>query len=353
MISLAVSHGAVLHPGLFVEEDRGHVSVHADADDGENLITLPASLLVPVDRTIWDDSGDTISITKHDPAATQIQRDLAASLVAVYNATEKISWAKATLPTVALAKDPAAIAAIRLLKPRFLKSVPSVADAFINTRVLGSQAGSRQKVPGQGEKAASYLMPVVDLINNSDRGTHFDADVNELRMAVAHAGRDTECFARYAARRDAVDIAVSYGYAPRGLTIARSVPMSVDLEGLGRVEVSAESLRPRARLDAPRIDMAPGLLRLSHVVFDAERPDQVIGLLEMAVAAYLARHGTGSTNARTITRCIVDAVAHTNLDVLLRVRRELAGSTGPAYTVLGDAIDEKIQVIDRLLHKIA
>ena len=46
---------------------------------------------------------------------------------------------------------------------------------------------------------------------------------------------------------------------------------------------------PVSSLDPPQVTIEPGRLSLSHVTFDAAHPERILAVLQLAVAAYLAR----------------------------------------------------------------
>ena len=73
-------------------------------------------------------------------------------MVAVYNATAKISWAERSLPVLALRTVPSAVAAIRTLRPRFATQPISVPETFIRTPCF---AGRFARAPRRMHKVSA------------------------------------------------------------------------------------------------------------------------------------------------------------------------------------------------------
>jgi hypothetical protein len=353
MLAIAVANGAELHPLLEVRERDGQMSLHADAAEGETLIRLPEELLAPVDGVVWDASDDRLTIVEHDPAATAVQRELAELHVALYNATGKIRWARSTLPAVALYNDPAAVAAVRLLRPAFARQEQPIAEAFITTRVYRDGAGADQAPSEPVASGRRFLMPVIDLLNHHAQGAPFRVADGAMTIVVECPGADTQCFVRYRSRCDPLQMALGHGFVDSASQFARSAPLSLELAGLGTVEVAGTHPTTRSSLDPPRVTMEPGRLWLSHVIFPARHPVRMVGVLQLAVAAYLATHADAAPDPSAATSELVTALAEANLDRLSDARPALAGSTVDAAQVVVGAIDAQRLIIERVVRHLS
>lgn len=344
LVELAVSAGVEVHPDMRLREHDGHMSIHADASDGELLIRLPQHLLVPMDGAVWDVVDDRLVITQHAAAATSEQRELAEAIARVYDVTDKVEWAMTSLPRAALRDSPEAVEAIRSIRPDFGARSAPVADAFLQTRVLRWPVDPERSDAEHGR----FLMPIVDLINHHAQGASWRRMDDVLSIAVAHATGDSECLVRYRARQDPLDVALGYGFVDDSCTLVRSVPATVEVHGLGVVEVAAHRVEARTALDPPTVEIEAGRLRLSHVTFDADHPDRLAGMLRLAVAAFIARQGSASAcDASTATSTLVESLLDANLIDLEHARveleRELGGS--PAAATVLRAIEEQVRLL--------
>jgi hypothetical protein len=320
------------------------MSVHADVPEGDVLVRLPADLLIPMDGAQWDSSGDDLVIVRHDGRASTVQRELAGALVAVYNATRKVEWARAVLPGPALGDRADVVELIRTLRPGFATHGVSVADAFVQTRVLRWSPSAGASAGDQGR----YLMPVIDLINHHERGAPWGRADSELAINAAYPMGGSQCFVRYSARQDPLDLALSYGFAESSCTLARSVPVTVDVDDLGTVEVVGQRLQTKTVLDPPTVAIDDDRLRLSHVTFDTRHPNRLMGMLQLAVSAFLAKQPRtgGRGEAADLTTALIGVLVESNLDRLEEVRLELVREgVGGATGTVSRAIDQQQRLL--------
>jgi hypothetical protein len=332
LLDVAVASGIELHPALEVRERDGHISLHVAAPDGEVLIRLPEDLLVPVGDATWDASGDVLRVVQHDPSASPAQRELADAHVALYNATHKIRWVNRSLPRVALSSDPAAIDAIRLLRPAFATRVVDVAQAFVSTRI--NREGS--------------LMPVVDFLDHHPSGAPLQVRDGSMTIAVEHGGSGTKCFACYGSHLDVVDLVLGHGYVDRGVRFARSLPVNVDIPGVGNVSVLAGRTTPVSNLDPPRISMSDDRLTLSHLTFELGHVDRLVTVVHLAVTAFLSRQTDTLGDPAALSRDVVAGLVDANIEVLRRVESELAGSTIEASQAVCAASRSQRHILDQI-----
>ncbi|CAB4750412.1 unannotated protein [freshwater metagenome] len=103
------------------------------------------------------------------------------------------------------------------------------------------------------------LIPIVDLLNHHADGAVGDWDAETFQVATAPAFGTSECALDYGMERDAMEMAVVYGFA--GSSRASSSASAYDLETLGRIIELAS--QPGARESAQPLHQAATLLALA------------------------------------------------------------------------------------------
>ncbi len=300
LVELVERSGGLLRPGLRIVEREGQMGVHLDADaDGADvpLMRIPGRLLVRTDGV----------------GRTSLQGDVHDLLLALYDATGKLSDVSTRHPAAALRDEGALITAIQGLRPHFGRVWRTPMQVLIRTRTLeiGSPT-SRQPV----------LMPLVELLNNHARGGTFRYAHGSLSVPVSRPGGGTECFADYGHGRDALDLVLDYGYLDTGVRFVQSAPLSVELPGAGRLSVRGVRPRPRHHLDPPTVRVTDGELTLSHITFDADHPERFRALVAMPLRAYLA-HRVAPERVDAAADTVLDAIVDENrqrISALLDVR---------------------------------
>jgi hypothetical protein len=335
LLDVAIASGIELHSALEVRERNGQVSLHASVPEGETLIRLPEGLLVPLGKATWDVSGDALRVVQHDSSANAVQRELADAHVALYNATAKIRWAKRALPRVALSSDPAAIDAIRLLRPKFATRSADVAQAFLDTRV----------------NREGHLLPVVDLLDHHPGVAPLQVVDGGMTIPAEHGGAGTKCFASYGSHFDAVDLVFGYGYVDHGTRFVRSVPVSVDVAGVGTVSVLVERTTPVSGLDPPRVSMSADQLVLSHLTFELGHVDRLVTVVHLAVAAFLNRQTSATSEPAALSREVVAGLVDANIEIVSRVETALAGSSSEAAQAVSAACRHQGRILDQIRHE--
>jgi hypothetical protein len=336
LVRLVRAAGGFVHPDAWVSEHDGSISLHAPAGTTGRLLHLPDAVLVPTAGISWGDDGDAPMAIDGTAGLTDLQHQVLDTMCDLYRATHKIGWAPAHLPLVVLDVDDPARAGLAALRATDTgpdaaspyAERPSAAEGFIASRVLGS-----------GD--AAVLMPLVELADHHPAGAAFRRDDGVL-FDVAQPTGGTACVARYAAQMDAIATAVHYGFIDASTRVARSAPVTVhlDVPGLRQVHVAGRNMAPRQRLDAPEIGRSDDGLEFSHLVFDAERPRQLIELVGLAVHMQLRSHGHAA-DPRVVTRELLMAVIDANTAAL-------ETATADAATALTRQTDDRLTAVGLL-----
>ena len=110
---------------------------------------------------------------------------------------------------------PDALAAIRTLRPGFAAQRVSVADRVrVRRESFAGRSGPPRNVANEGR----FLIPVIDLINHHERGAPWRSVDSSLSISVARPAGDSQCFVRYRARQDPLDLALGYGFVDNSCT---------------------------------------------------------------------------------------------------------------------------------------
>lgn len=236
--------GGWFHESLSLIAERGSIRVESSLPVGraELLMSVPGQILLPIDEVRMRVSGDDIVIDSFADSATPERRRLFEIVIGIYNLCGKIPAHRAASPRFGF---PADGDITRLLAAgRDARSHPAesghdrLLDDFIHSRLFSHDEGD-------GGKRREVLMPVIDFFNHHPDAYGF---MNETRahpdqpvIGVEHwrPGADhRECYVCYSLF-DAFDLAVHYGYLERGCRFVKSVPLAVELEGLGSLRVRA------------------------------------------------------------------------------------------------------------------
>lgn len=307
------------------------------------LITLPTSLLVPIEGARWGDGDTALELLEAPAAATAVQRELLRLLVALYNATDKMGWWRLRHPARLVERCPAVATALAPLKPSPGQKWQTPARCFLSTRSLGWQPdpalGSRQPV----------LMPLADLLNHHHNGARHRLHDGALRIKAAQAG-GAECFLHYGQRRDGLDLALHYGHSDPSTPFAHCAPLEIVVDGVGRLRVEGQSWgSPTHPLDPPRVSLEGEAVRLSHLCCHLAHPERVRMLLTLALMGGLKQRGHGGEMARRLAQRGLEAVAAANIRLLERLIAAAEATDHPGAAILAAAARHQGAIIQAVL----
>jgi len=378
IVEVLVAGGATFHRGLRIVEADGAMSLHIDDPvtgpdaDGDRrrsmLARIPVELLVPIEAIRWAPDPDRLIVESVGPGLSATRRRLLDAHVALYNITGKPAWARRHLPRVALASDDPLWTAVGLLRPGVLAADAdrptgddrSMAEAFIATRTLGA---ARSDVTGDdGAPPGPVLMPIIDLMNHHRRGAGYSVADGMLRVLVRRPAGGSECFATYGGGKDALDLAIGYGYLEPDPGVARCAPCAVEVAAapeVGTVRVRGLRVRPKHRFDPPTVDAADDGLTLSHLSFAPDHIDRLVALLALPVTAHLRRSGAATNTATSDARpaaavaLVAALIEHNRTLVAQAVARVGDGDRDPnrgaVVDLVGAALEVQARVLDECL----
>ena len=251
-IELVREAGGFIAPTTRLVERAGQLSIESSAVAGEPLLRIPREAFVRVDRVEWSQDGDRIVIEQAPDDCGALEWEMLYLQVALHNACGKLAWMRRTHPSLDPGLPEDLVDAVRAIVPSFRTPQMGAIDLLWANRCfrLPMEAG------GPPERV---LIPIVDLLNHDADGATGDWDAESFQVATAPAFGTLECALDYGMERDAMEMAVVYGFA--GSSRAASSTSAYDLETLGRIIELAS--QPGARESAQPLHQAATLLALA------------------------------------------------------------------------------------------
>ena len=251
-IELVREAGGFVAPITRLVERGGQLSIESSAAAGEPLLRIPREAFVRVDRVEWSQDGDRIVIEQAPDDCGALEWEMLYLQVALHNACGKLAWMQRTHPSLDPGLPEDLVDAVRAVVPSFRTPQMGAIDLLWANRCF--------RLPMEpGTEPERVLIPIVDLLNHDADGATGDWDAESFQVATAPAFGTLECALDYGMERDAMEMAVVYGFA--GSSRASSTTSAYDLETLGRI-VELASL-PGARASAQPLHQAATLLALA------------------------------------------------------------------------------------------
>ncbi|MCB9987875.1 MAG: hypothetical protein H6868_00920 [Rhodospirillales bacterium] len=258
-----VENGGELDPGLVIQCEDGELSVMKDSliRLGKPLMAIPEDLLLPAERMGLSVKGDQILMNPEKGVMSDTQHKIAASMVELYNLTDKIAHHKNSCPWVwfrgtpepfekllagrTLNENQEKMLAYTQNKPGCEDTEKFLCDTYLKTRVIGHKEVDQKT---EEKSLAMKIMPIVDFINHDFFAGNFNFGINYsteepdrefLFLAPSQPILERrECFAFYN-QMDAVDAFLHYGFPDARAPIVRSVPMEIDVPKTGKIVLNS------------------------------------------------------------------------------------------------------------------
>lgn len=251
-IELVREAGGFVAPTTRLVARAGQLSIESSAASGEPLLRIPREAFVRIDRVEWSQDGDRIVIAQVPDDCGDLEWEMLYLQVALHNACGKLAWMRRTHPSLDPDLPEDLVDAVRAVIPSFRTPQMDAIDLLWANRCF--------RLPMEpGSEPERVLIPIVDLLNHHANGATGDWDGNNFQVAAAPALGAGECALDYGMERDAMEMAVVYGFA--GSSRAASSTSAPDLESLGRIIELAS--QPGARESAQPLHQAATLLALA------------------------------------------------------------------------------------------
>ena len=230
LLELLADGGGWFHPGARLVARDGQLSVHASAEPGELLVRIPAELLVRVGRVDWSVRDGFLVPAAIGPEIDGLELEALFVLIGLLNQSGKIPQLLDTHPLLADDLPSHVIDAVSALRPSFGSARPDPVSLLWSTRCF--------RMSYDGGAAEPVAVPILELLNHHSRGAIAEP-ANGGFAVPAQVLHDDECFLDYGRDRDAISLAILYGFADTSARCAHSAPIHIEVPGVGEVVVLA------------------------------------------------------------------------------------------------------------------
>ena len=315
LLELLADSAGWLHPGARLVARAGQLSVHASAEPDELLVRVPAALLIRVGRVDWSVNDGVLTPAAISPEIVGLELEALFVLIGLLNQTAKIPDLLATHPLLADDLPPRVVEAVSALRPSFGSARPDPVSLLWSTRCF--------RTSFDGSAPEPVAVPILELMNHHSRGALAEPAAGGF-AAQAQALHGDECFLDYGRNRDAISMAVVYGFADASAQCAHSAPLQIDVPGVGLVVVSAHGRNGSGELLPMSVLVEDSQILLNRMTF---------GNSQAPVSELMAASGLDISVARRI----VDSIREANVVLLEEVSS--ATSDAPAAVTLRKAAE--------------
>lgn len=305
-------NGGDIHPALTIHHRAERLWLSCPADyRGETLLRIPQALFVPVSGLRWHGDGGVLSYSGDTDALSAVQRQLLESMVALYNATDKLDKVAARFPANLLRDDPELLVLLREARPGIEPGAKSLAEQFISTR-LSSQNNE------DSEETTDHLMPLIDLLDHHPYGPKYGRnEAMDWVIPVQHPVEGSEqCFVRYQ-KGDSFANALWHGYFESAPRYVASVQCTLADAVAGQVVVHGVHYE-RRRLNAPLAQRREDGLDLYSIILD---PDTLPALRTFLGLALRSKdRALAQTDAERQADILIAGILAANRDYFHRLR---------------------------------
>lgn len=260
-IELMLQSGGWVHAGARFVERSGQLSVHLAADDDRPLLQIPREAFVRVDAVTWDHDADRLEILDLPDDVGDVELPMLYLQTALHNQCAKLPWLRTAHPAVAALPDRVVDAAVRI-EPGFRRTTMSTTDLLFSNRCF------RLPLAGAGEPQR-VLIPLVDLLNHHSTGATAQWDGRTFSVMPSRSLGTTQCALDYGLGRDALEMALVYGFVDDSVTWVHSAPIDTSVDGVGRVIVTREQRLADGTLAPMLVEHASHATRINRITFDA------------------------------------------------------------------------------------
>lgn len=332
--------GGWVHPAARLVAQTGQLSLECDGLEDEPLLTIPRAAFVRVDAVEWAEDPDTLRVAEVHEDIGDVELSLLYVHAALHNQLDRLGWIARTHPAVADV-SPRITVALGELVPGFAQVNTSPRDLLFDNRCLRVDLDD-----GRGPQRV--LLPILDLLNHHRAGAAPTWDGSSFAVQVCRPFGTAECALDYGLGRDALEMAVVYGFADESTTQAHLPPMDVLVPGVGPVSLLAAGRRADASFAPLDVDRRDDGMVISHLTF-ANDPNAMQSLVDDLTA----RAGGDASLARDILMSL-GTRARSQVEQL----RDLCDGAGThadadAQAIVRRAADRQLEVLASCLQAVA
>jgi hypothetical protein len=171
-----------------------------------------------------------------------------------------------------------------------------------------------------GQEPTSYLMPMLDLVNHHPGAPAYRHDGDSLCIGTWRSSEYGECFVSYGSTRDALGIALAYGYVDPNITRVNALPDELPMPRGGTLRLQ--------RASHPDFTQEPDVLTIIGASFDAADARVEQETLIDPIERHLRDRGAPAMQARHQARVLSRRIAGGDLARLSEAERALSGVDG-------------------------
>lgn len=213
-VEAVVEAGGWIHPHAVLQVRDGAASVECADGEGELLLHVPRSCFLPLMRVEWGRQDDALEVLALPDDVTGLEVELLTLQVAFHNARGALPALVRTHPAAAPDLCDDVVDAVRALRPDFRMHAASPVDLFWTARAF--------RVPvGPGGTLEPVGVPLIDLLDHHSGGATPTLTADGFDVPV-RTPIGSSCRLDYGRERDALDLAIVYGFADTSTTIAHS-----------------------------------------------------------------------------------------------------------------------------------
>jgi hypothetical protein len=231
--------GGFIAPTTRLKERCGQLSLESTGEDGSPLLRIPRECFVRVDRVGWAEQDGRMVIVDVPEDFSDFETEMLYLQVALHNACGKLEWMQRTHPSLDSALPGDLVDAVRALIPSFRNPMMAATDVLWANRCF--------RIPmADGAAPERVLIPVVDLLNHHTGGAVGDWTGEDFEVVTQKPLRTNECALDYGMNRDALEMAVVYGFADDTARTSRTYDTEIlrHIESLAGRPGQTESATP-------------------------------------------------------------------------------------------------------------
>ena len=274
---LIEGEGGILHPELTVSQRGNALSLSSTlaADDHSVLVELPTQCLIAIDDINLSIEDEAFVLESVSASLNDVQTRITELMFEVFNLTHKLAGHRSTCPPFCFAGEPKIAELIRTTRNSrndYWEQIDAAASnralikSFLKTRTISIGANE-----GEEEQSRPSLMPFIDYVNH-----HINAPSFGRRQPISRSSplvlynakpvaESNECYAAYQRFSEVMDCYIGYHFFDihDRSRYVRSIPLRLELEGLGILELSSTVSQPYKGKLAPRNeDLRPWMPRM-------------------------------------------------------------------------------------------
>lgn len=309
MLELVSQAGGWVHPDASIVARSGHLHLECAGSEGLPLLRIPAATFVRVDAVVWDVSDGQLVITDILEDLGEIELPMLYLQTALHNQAGRPPWLAANHPAVDARLSAGVVTAVQHIEPGFRAEPIALPDLLFANRCFRlalSGASTPERV----------LVPIVDLLNHDTRGASGHWDGEDFTVALA-TPEPPECSLDYGMQRDAIEMAVIYGFADASTTVLHSAPMVLDLPEVGVISIGRHQRDTSGAMQPRTVSVDGQRLRFNRMTFTESGCEP--GPNDISAATGLPL---------TVAEAIVRAAINENHRLLGRVREAARANAG-------------------------